>query len=710
MNKTNPNTRKTIALLLLSLLIATMLTWYGTKANSEKIESKEFIKVGDTEIDLDTGEVTIYKWNREEYLKIKNYESIKSYTKIKDEYNLEFNSHKVNIYPVEKSHEKAVWFEDGGLEYELILDEKPITNTFIIPVQTSPDVEWWYQPPLNEEPWGPGWIVNETTAISPDGTIIHHRPPEVIGSYALYHASKINDKYTTGKIGHILRPKFIDGKNNSIWGELDYSNGQLSITVDSKWLETATYPVIIDPTIGYTSQGGSYSSLPYDVNGRIYANYWWESTTTGVVQNITAYAQWPGANNRLMVYWRSTQASQPVERIASTDSFSETGTSWKTVAINNTWGNEITSSGYYFLCVNHVGGFRWYYDSGGTNKYRAYLLNVHPSTDDPPATINSWTSSGGNPGYRYSCYLSYDQEPEPGIANVTATTSFSAGAYGWVNVTITDYDGVENFDTLTWIANNSLSQNFTLKWTQATDTFSEESDPDSICTMSGSTRVNLSNYTDKIAFRFELTDPVNVSSFDVNVTLVDDDANEVYEVYPSLFAYAGIEWDPIADIIDSAFSLFGILNYMDQIFDLVSGISEHFADSILGIITLVNLQFQVIWAAFSWFTDWATRIITMVLTLNTTIHNIIGGVADGTVNLWVYFNLANIIDAIPLGIIIYWIGSMEKRARTQGALTVLWGDLQSFINIFSFFMSSFMTVVSIIENAVYKMVSLLTLP
>ena len=138
--------------------------------------------------------------------------------------------------------------------------------------------------------------------------------------------------------------------------------------------------------------------------------------------------------------------------------------------------------------------------------------------------------------------------------------------------------------------------------------------------------------------------------------------------------------------------------------NFVDGISSHFANSILGMITLINLQFQVIWAAFSWFTDWATRIITMVLTLNNTIHDIIGGVADGTVNLWVYFNLANIVDAIPLGIIIYWINSMAKRARTQGAFTVLWGDFQAFINVFSFFMSAFMTIVGIVENAVFRVI------
>jgi len=252
--------------------------------------------------------------------------------------------------------------------------------------------------------------------------------------------------------------------------------------------------------------------------------------------------------------------------------------------------------------------------------------------------------------------------------------------------------------------NNSYIQNFTLYWNQTTDVFSETSDPDGVCELSGSVSENLTAYMANIAFRFRLGGPVNESSFDAEVTLFNDGGTNYTQAYSELFSYVGFEWDPVGDMIDSAFSIFGIIGYMTQIFDFVDGISSHFANSILGMVTLINLQFQVIWAAFSWFTDWATRIITAVLNLNNTIQEILSGVADGTVNLWVYFNIASWADIIPLGIIIYWINSMEKRARTLGAFTVLWGDLQAFINVFSFFMSAFMTVVGVIENAVFRVI------
>jgi len=406
-----------------------------------------------------------------------------------------------------------------------------------------------------------------------------------------------------------------------------------------------------------------------------------------------------------MLYWSSTQVSQPVSRIASTDVFSESSETWRTVSINSTWGNEITPSGYYFTCVNNGGYTQWYYDSGGSNTYRAYLIGIDPSTDDPPATISAWNVSGQYPGRQFSCYATYDEEEAPGIANVTATTAFSATAYGWVNVTAVDYGGVANLNNVTLYANNSYIQNFTLYWNQTTDVFSETSDPDGICELSGSVSENLSAYVEKIAFRFRLGGPVNETSFDAQITIFNDDGLNYTEEYSELFSYAGIEWDPIGDMIDSAFSIFGIIDYMTTIFDFVDNISAHFANSILGMITLINLQFQVIWSIFSWFTNWATRIITAVLNLNNTIQDILSGVTDGTVNLWVYFNIVAWVDIIPLGIILYWINSMQKRARTLGTFTVLWGDLQAFINIFSFFMSAFMTVVGIIENAVFRMIN-----
>ena len=50
---------------------------------------------------------------------------------------------------------------------------------------------------------------------------------------------------------------------------------------------------------------------------------------------------------------------------------------------------------------------------------------------------------------------------------------------------------------------------------------------------------------------------------------------------------------------------------------------------------------------------------------------------------------------------------MGKRARTQGTLTVIYGDLSAFSNIFAFFMSAFGMVVSYIEGKISWLISAL---
>src|SRR3990167_10435198 len=69
-------------------------------------------------------------------------------------------------------------------------------------------------------------------------------------------------EYKTGKAFHIYRPKVIDANGVETWGDLniDEQNGLLTVTIDQTWLETALYPVIVDPTFGYTSIGVSTSA------------------------------------------------------------------------------------------------------------------------------------------------------------------------------------------------------------------------------------------------------------------------------------------------------------------------------------------------------------------------------------------------------------------------------------------------------------------
>lgn len=138
--------------------------------------------------------------------------------------------------------------EDGGVEIELLLKEKPDTNVFEFSIQTK-GLDFFYQSSLTQQE------IDEGAS----------RPENVVGSYAVYHATKggMNRddgmEYRTGKAFHIYRPKVTDTAGMETFGEVlvDVDKTLLSITIDQSWLAGATYPIIVDPTFGYTSAGAS---------------------------------------------------------------------------------------------------------------------------------------------------------------------------------------------------------------------------------------------------------------------------------------------------------------------------------------------------------------------------------------------------------------------------------------------------------------------
>lgn len=124
--------------------------------------------------------------------------------------------------------------EDGGFEIEVVLNEKPTKNTFDFTIDGAENLDFFYQPALTQSEIDEG----------------AERPPEVIGSYAVYHKTKANHKtgstnYATGKAYHIYRPKAIDANGNWTWVELSYDEklGIMHYIIPVSWLEAATYPV-----------------------------------------------------------------------------------------------------------------------------------------------------------------------------------------------------------------------------------------------------------------------------------------------------------------------------------------------------------------------------------------------------------------------------------------------------------------------------------
>ena len=183
----------------------------------------------------------------------------------------------------QKGQWKAVFYDrpdasnEGGFEFEIHIPKKRPENCLEFSVNTK-QLDWFYQPALTPEEIAEG----------------ANRPDNVVGSYAVYYKncpanlihpfdrSKITDeewnqlalngthiarnnnegqleyfeygkKYKAGKAFHLYRPHIVDSAGKETWGEwtLDETNGVLRLTCPKSFLDTAVYPVVVDPTLIY---------------------------------------------------------------------------------------------------------------------------------------------------------------------------------------------------------------------------------------------------------------------------------------------------------------------------------------------------------------------------------------------------------------------------------------------------------------------------
>jgi hypothetical protein len=191
---------------------------------------------------------------------------------------------KVKISTTERELE---WYksDDKSLKWIIRLKSKPPDNTYTMRLGGGwEQFNFYYQPPLqNAEPYDhPGeeeWI----HGYEADGYEAW-RPRKVDGSYAVYHKTKRDHiqgqtNYRVGKVCHIYVPKVIDALGKTGWCTLRIENG----VYKSSPPPDCTYPIIINDTFGYQSNGGT--------NGGCEAAVFSTATTVaaGTADTISAY-------------------------------------------------------------------------------------------------------------------------------------------------------------------------------------------------------------------------------------------------------------------------------------------------------------------------------------------------------------------------------------------------------------------------------------
>lgn len=254
-------------------------------------------------------------------------------------------------------HDQGVFFKkhEQGIDFDLVLERRPATNVFSYRVK-SKNLAWHYQPAL-------------TRAEIKQGCA---RPENVVGSYAVYHQTKKNGIYETGKAFHVLRPCAMDRNGIKSWAQLKYRNGCLNVIVDPVFLRQAAYPVIVDPTFGHSSVGASSfsSGSAYMIINPLLA-----LSEEGTLTEMSVYAVFESASAiQLGVYDSSGN------HVAHTGAI--TVPSVAAWASGNLLTNPTKSAGNYYLAFQtNVDNVRVYYDTAAAaESYQVCVYGTWPAT------------------------------------------------------------------------------------------------------------------------------------------------------------------------------------------------------------------------------------------------------------------------------------------------------------------------------------------
>lgn len=151
--------------------------------------------------------------------------------------------------------------DEGKLEYEIVFDKRPETNLVVLDIELARGMYLVKQDTIRNH-WlaEEEWNTERRKPVIPwdiynDGS---NRPDEVVGSYVIWNGLK-NGRYKTGKFGIIEAPYLIDSNRTRVKAEQEWheATGLLIITLPWDFLNSAVYPLILDPILGYDTAGSS---------------------------------------------------------------------------------------------------------------------------------------------------------------------------------------------------------------------------------------------------------------------------------------------------------------------------------------------------------------------------------------------------------------------------------------------------------------------
>ncbi|MCP4568603.1 MAG: hypothetical protein GY841_13585 [FCB group bacterium] len=319
--------------------------------------------------------------------------------------------------------------ELGGLEIETVWESKPKSNKIEFDLAFDDGVRLIYQLPLDEEAFDSPEDKRRidktkstaTHAYDKDGNTVLYLPENKIGSVAIYGPKK-NNTYRTGKIGHIDRPKAIDAKGCEVWCDLslDLEQKTLTVTVPQTFVDNkeTKYPVIVDPTFGYTTLGGTTYAADSTIIGRADVGPGEVGTVTSIHVGISS--DWSsGEKWKCALY---TDASPCVLQSPQSEELSTGHGSNAFVQFDVSGGISVTDQNYLVGAWNDS-AVQILRDSGGSSGDSKYYDVTYGTW---PASFTSESSSN-----LYSTYATYNTDPlEIAVTSIGVADSVCPGDTG----------------------------------------------------------------------------------------------------------------------------------------------------------------------------------------------------------------------------------------------------------------------------------------
>ena len=294
--------------------------------------------------------------------------------------------------------------EVEGYEFDVVLNEKPITNKIELSIETK-GLKFLKQRVLTQQELDNGC----------------YKPENAVGSFAVYHENKEGDyskiggkNYKAGKAFHIYRPLLEDSAGKKVWGKLniDEIKGILSVEIPQEFLDNAVYPIkqAAGLEFGYTTAGTAGSSISDVIYGSLFTSEASAGDGDHIKASISEAYNNTTKNFKYAIYLHSN--SGLVDNSITNEGTSTGGSTktWYELAFP-TAPSIAVSTEYVLVAFGESGYWNFYYDDGdGTIQGHK---DINPTYDTFPAT-----ASFTHEDKKHSIYCTYTAAGAPPPAPV----------------------------------------------------------------------------------------------------------------------------------------------------------------------------------------------------------------------------------------------------------------------------------------------------